>query len=82
MDLMVPHLHFPPALHRTPQLLALDWCVLLTPHPPLPVQLFSVFVFSLCHLLFLSSASLWMEIKQRGIPLVTSIQKENYSLCF
>ena len=65
MDLMVPHLHFPPALHCTPQLLAVDWWVLLKPHPSLPVQLFSVFVFSLCHLLFLSSASIWMEIKHR-----------------
>lgn len=55
----------PTAAHPTLQsrARAADLRVLPACRPPLPVQLFSVLVFSLCHLLFLSSAGLWMEIK-------------------
>ena len=55
----------PTAAHPTPQprARAADLRVLPTRRPPLPVQLFSVLIFSLYHLLFLSSAGLWMEIK-------------------
>lgn len=56
---------------------------MLTPRPPLPVQLFSALVFSLCHLLCLTSASLWLEIRHtEGILSVASIQGENGPPCF
>lgn len=61
----------PIAAHPTLQTRAraADLRVLPARRPPL--QLFSVLVVSLCHLLFLSSAGLWMEMKHTGeFPLL------------
>lgn len=64
VDLMVPHVHFPPP--RTSPLSSWQWTCVSCSHPT-PLSLFncSQYSYSLCHLLFFSSASLWMEIKHR-----------------
>lgn len=62
VDLMVPHVHFPPRAPH-PQLLAVDLCVLLAPHPS-PCSIVLRYSYSLCHLLFLLCQPL-MEIKHR-----------------
>lgn len=82
VDLMVPHVHFPPP--HTPPLSSWQWTCVSCSHPtPLTCSIvLSIHIFFVPLAFSLLCQPLDGNQTQRGIPLVTSIQKENSFLCF